>query len=102
MIIVGSIRYCLRKPLNSSPSRSNLCKPCAIICLTPGISRESSTPDNAEEQSMPIEQHHPALETIVSPGQEVEELASGFGNYLMPAVVSRWWLEDGYVMFSVI
>jgi hypothetical protein len=29
---------------------------------------------------MPIEQHHPALERIVSPGQEVEALASGFGE----------------------
>ena len=34
---------------------------------------------------MPIEQQHPALERIVSPGQAVEELASGFGNDMGPA-----------------
>ena len=71
-IIADLIQYCLRKPRNSSPSRSNLCKLYVIICLIPGISRESSTPDNATEHSMPVEQHHPALERILSLGQEVE------------------------------
>src|SRR5262249_11366177 len=72
MIIADSIQYCLRKPRNSSPSWSNLSKLYVIICLIPGISRESSTPDNATEHSMPVEQHPPALERILSPGQEVE------------------------------
>jgi hypothetical protein len=43
-----------------------------IICSIPGISRESSTPDNATEHSMSVEQHYPALERILSLGQEVE------------------------------
>ena len=34
---------------------------------------------------MPIERQHPALKRIVSPGQAVEKLASGFGNDLGPA-----------------
>ena len=49
---------------------------------------------------MPIEQHHPALERIVSPQQEVEELASGFGNDLGPAEGPLWWHEGGYRVFS--
>jgi hypothetical protein len=44
---------------------------------------------------MPIEQHHPALERIVSPQQEVEELASGFGNDLGPVEGPLWWHEGG-------
>ena len=72
MIIADSIQYCLRKPRNSSLSRSNLSKLYVIICLIPGICRESSTLDNSTEHSMPVEQHHPALKRIVSPGQEVE------------------------------
>src|SRR5262245_13327827 len=70
--IADSIRDCLGKPRNSSPSRSNLSKLYVIICLIPGISRESSPPDNATEHSMLVEQHYPALERIVSPGQEAE------------------------------
>ena len=49
---------------------------------------------------MPIEQHHPALERIVSPGQEVEELASGFGNDMGPAEGPLWWHEGGYLLLS--
>ena len=49
---------------------------------------------------MPIEQHHPALERIGSAGQEVEELASGFGNDLGPAEGPLWWHEGGYLLFS--
>src|SRR5947199_9292102 len=49
---------------------------------------------------MPIEQQHPALERIVSPGQEVEELASGFGNDMGPAEGPLWWHEGGYLLFS--
>jgi len=49
---------------------------------------------------MPIEQHHPALEHIVSPQQEVEELASGFGNDMGPAEGPLWWHESGYLVFS--
>jgi hypothetical protein len=43
-----------------------------IICLMPGISRESSTSANATEHGMSIAQPHPALERSVSPGQDVE------------------------------
>src|SRR6266545_7813941 len=49
---------------------------------------------------MPIEQHHPALERIVSPGRGVEELASGFGNDMGPAEGPLWWHEGGYLLFS--
>src|SRR5881409_2217267 len=49
---------------------------------------------------MPIEQQHPALERIVSPGQEVEELASGFGNDMGPAEGPLWWHEGGYLLLS--
>jgi len=49
---------------------------------------------------MPIEQHHPALERVVSPQQEVEELASGFGNDMGPAEGPLWWHEGGYLVFS--
>jgi gluconolactonase len=49
---------------------------------------------------MPIEQHHPALERVVSPQQEAEELASGFGNDLGPAEGPLWWHEGGYLVFS--
>ena len=34
---------------------------------------------------MPIEQHDPGLTRIAAAGQEVEELASGFGNDQGPA-----------------
>ena len=53
-----------------------------------------------KEQSMPIEQQHPALERIVSPEQAVEELASGFGNDMGPAEGPLWWHEGGYLVFS--
>jgi gluconolactonase len=49
---------------------------------------------------MPIEQHHPGLARIVVPGQEVEELASGFGNDQGPAEGPLWWHEGGYLLFS--
>jgi len=39
---------------------------------------------------MPIEQHDPGLARIVVPGQEVEELASGFGNDQGPAEGPLW------------
>jgi gluconolactonase len=49
---------------------------------------------------MPIEQHAPALERIVSRTQEVEELASGFGGDMGPAEGPVWWHEGGYLLFS--
>jgi len=49
---------------------------------------------------MPIEQHDPGLARIVVPGQEVEELASGFGNDQGPAEGPLWWHEGGYLLFS--
>jgi gluconolactonase len=49
---------------------------------------------------MPIEQHTPALERIVSRTQEVEELASGFGGDMGPAEGPVWWHEGGYLLFS--
>src|SRR5262249_34932791 len=49
---------------------------------------------------MSIEQRNPALARIVSPRQEVEELASGFGNDLGPAEGPLWWHEGGYLLFS--
>lgn len=53
-----------------------------------------------KEHSMPIEQHAPALTRIVSPHQEVEELAGGFGNDNGPAEGPLWWHEGGYLLFS--
>ena len=49
---------------------------------------------------MPIEQHDPGLARIVVPGQEVEDLASGFGNDQGPAEGPLWWHEGGFLLFS--
>jgi gluconolactonase len=49
---------------------------------------------------MPIEQHAPELEHIVSHDQDIEELASGFGGDMGPAEGPVWWKEGGYLLFS--
>lgn len=49
---------------------------------------------------MPIEQHAPGLEHIVSTDQDIEELASGFGGDRGPAEGPVWWQEDGCLLFS--
>ena len=49
---------------------------------------------------MPIEQHAPELERIVPRGQDVEELAHGFGGDMGPAEGPVWWKEEGYLLFS--
>ena len=49
---------------------------------------------------MPIEQHAPELERIVSRDRDVEELASGFGGEMGPAEGPVWWKEAGYLLFS--
>ena len=48
---------------------------------------------------MPIEQVTAELQRIVSPGQDVEELGSGYGG---EAVTEGplWWREEGYLLFS--
>ena len=49
---------------------------------------------------MPIEQISPALASIVSQDQPIEELAAGFGNDNGPAEGPLWWKEGGYLLFS--
>jgi hypothetical protein len=49
---------------------------------------------------MPIEQHAPALEHIVSRHQDIEQLASGFGGDIGPAEGPVWWKDGGYLTFS--
>ena len=46
---------------------------------------------------MPIEQISPALASIVSQDQPIEELAAGFGNDNGPAKGPLWWKEGGYL-----
>ncbi len=43
---------------------------------------------------MPIEQHAPELERIVSVDQEILELAAGFGGDAGPAEGPLWWEEE--------
>ena len=49
---------------------------------------------------MPIERLQPELDLIVSQGQEVEELGSGFGGTNGPAEGPVWWKDGGYLLFS--
>ena len=49
---------------------------------------------------MSIEQFAPELERIVSLGQDVQELGSGFGSDAGPAEGPLWWKEGGYLLFS--
>ena len=49
---------------------------------------------------MPIEQHAPELEGIVSVNQEILELATGFGGEAGPAEGPLWWEEDKHLVFS--
>jgi gluconolactonase len=49
---------------------------------------------------MPIEQHHAALERIVSGDQDIEVLGRGFGGAMGPAEGPVWWQEGGYLLFS--
>ena len=49
---------------------------------------------------MPIEQVSPDLERIVSVGQPINELATGFGNDNGPAEGPLWWHEGRYLLFS--
>ena len=46
---------------------------------------------------MPIEQISPALASIVSQDQPIEELAAGFGSDNGPAECPLWWNEGGYL-----
>ena len=49
---------------------------------------------------MPVQRNAPELERIVSPGQEVQELGSGYGGDAGPAEGPVWWKEEGYLLFS--
>ena len=49
---------------------------------------------------MPIEQSAPELERIVSSGQSIDELGSGYGGDQGPAEGPLWWKEGGYLLFS--
>jgi gluconolactonase len=42
----------------------------------------------------------PKLKGIVSTGQEIEELGSGYGGAMGPAEGPVWWQEGGYLLFS--
>jgi gluconolactonase len=50
--------------------------------------------------AMPIEQHAAELERIIPRGQDVEELAHGFGGDMGPAEGPVWCKEGGYLLFS--
>ena len=45
---------------------------------------------------MPIDMISPKLESIVSLGQEIEELGSGY----LVAEGPLWWREEGYLLFN--
>ena len=49
---------------------------------------------------MPIEQHAPELERIVSLDAEIKQLGSGYGGEPGPAEGPVWWKEGGYLLFS--
>ncbi len=49
---------------------------------------------------MPIEQHAPELERIVSVDQEILEWAAGFGGDAGPAEGPLWWEEAKHLLFS--
>jgi len=49
---------------------------------------------------VPIEQHAPELERIVSLDEEIKQLGSGFGGDVGPAEGPLWWKEGGYLLFS--
>ncbi len=49
---------------------------------------------------MPFEQLAAGFARIVASGQDVEELASGFGSDMGPAEGPVWWQEGGYLLFS--
>jgi len=49
---------------------------------------------------MPIEQLASELARIVTSGQDIEELVSGFGSDMGPAEGPVWWKEGGYLLFS--
>ena len=49
---------------------------------------------------MPIERIAPELDRIVSPGEDIQELGSGFGGPAGPAEGPLWWREGGYLLFS--
>jgi gluconolactonase len=53
-----------------------------------------------KEIFVPIEQHAPALDSIVPRGHDVEQLADGFGGDMGPAEGPVWWKEGGYLLFS--
>ena len=49
---------------------------------------------------MPIERIAPELDRIVSPGEDIQELGSGYGGPAGPAEGPLWWREGGYLLFS--
>ena len=49
---------------------------------------------------MPIEKLSSDLDRLVSADQEVEELATGFGDVNGPAEGPVWWSDGGYLLFS--
>ena len=49
---------------------------------------------------MPIVQHDPGLERLISTDQPIQELAGGFGGEFGPAEGPVWWQEGNYLLFS--
>ena len=49
---------------------------------------------------MPIEQHTPELERIVSLNEETKELGTGYGGSEGPVEGPLWWKDGGYLLFS--
>ncbi len=49
---------------------------------------------------MPIVQHDPALERLISTDQPIVERASGFGGDQGPAEGPVWWQEGNFLLFS--
>ena len=54
----------------------------------------------SSQSSTRIEQLAPELERIISPSEQIQHLADGFGGALGPAEGPLWWKEGHYLLFS--
>jgi gluconolactonase len=71
----------------------------AVAGLGPGGARGARA--QAQPQMQPrIERLAPEFDKIISVGEPIKELASGFGGPLGPAEGPLWWKEDGYLLFT--
>src|SRR5215470_8599369 len=71
----------------------------AVAGLAAGGARGARA--QAQPQMQPrIERLAPEFDKIISVGEPIEELASGFGGSLGPAEGPLWWKEGGYLLFT--